>query len=270
MLEQESMWSEGIKSLAEELEMNKLFSQVEAAAKLGVSDRTLRSWLPYLRWIYYWRESELVQNGQFTRDGLIAMAQFQQSTRPIVMMFNPKTRKFMVDRSGKTKTKKQKPLNSVVDYASLVWVASGVYPNPEPFASEPTSPEVARVLSDQAAEAQDAQDIESEVIDGELEDDNVSTLLVFQTRSYAEELAQMADDVTTLVEDGKQSQMNLARSLRSRAVTEGEMLATIVTKAEVQSYQNARSKILEEAFGLVTPAATQVTQKEMKRQTKKV
>lgn len=256
---------ETIKAIEEEMNQSpegSLFSQAYTANLLGISDKTIRNWLPEIRWIYYWCEDKLIQNGQFTKTGVLALAAFQQKTRTLVFDQDAKTGKLKKDRKGKTKTIKNKNRVSVTEHAETTWAKNKVQPNSQPFVSDRTSPEVSEYLSD----------LEPEVVDGELEDenDNVSTLLVFQNRSYASELAELSEEVTSLVADGKQTQLNLAKSLVARGKAEGRMLATIVTRAEVQSYQNTRAEILEEAFNPGTAAVDQTPRKEMKRQTKKV
>ena len=253
--------NDAIKAEGGEMVDGAMLSQAEVAKRLGVSDKTIRNWMPEIRWIYYWCEDRLIQNGQFTRQGFYAIASFQNATRSLTFSINPKTGKLNKDKSGKTKTEKNKSKISISAYAQRMWALNKVEPNSQPFVSDPTSPEVSDYLSD----------LEPEVVEGELEENgNISTLMVFETRSYNDQLADISDDVTTLTQDSNQSMRNLANSLLKQGSAEGKMLGTMVGKSLVQSFAQAKNAVVQEAFTPVSGVTDQLPKQAMKRQTTKV
>ena len=127
----ESIFSQAFVLPDDNTSKKQFYSQAEVAAQLGVTDRTVRTWLFHLRWIYYWKESELVQNGQFTREGILAAIRFQDASRSTALVINPKTNKVSVNRAGKSKTRRQTPRMSIDDYALMVWAENNVAPNQE-------------------------------------------------------------------------------------------------------------------------------------------
>lgn len=259
---------EAIQNLIEGLEVNKIYSQPQVAAMLGITDKTLRGWIQHLVWIYYWKVDQLIQGSQFTSEGIRAMLYLQHFTRPMVPVINPKTKKFVVDRkSGKSRTKKQTPRTNLFQYAEEIWARSHVPPNPKPFSSTPSTPEVTELLKEKASATAQEQE-ELEVIDGEIE--NESTILVFGSADNNERLEEMVGNIVALAEDGQQSMSNLFKHVVGNAASQGKMLGTMAATAMVQEHQKAVQAGIQQAFGVATAAAPEPLSKEMKRQTKKV
>lgn len=251
---------DAIKAEGGEMINGVLLSQAEVAKRLGVSDKTIRNWMPEIRWIYYWCEDALIQNGQFTRQGLYTTASFQKATRSLTFSINMKTGKLNKDRSGKTKTEKNKNRVSTAIHAQAVWALNKVEPNSQPFVSDSTSPEVSTFLSDH----------EPEVIEGQLEEENVSTLMVFETKSYAAQLAEIEEEFITVIEDGKQSMKNFDIALLRQNAAEGTMLGKMAVKFKYENYVKAQQEGLTEAFNQGSDVTDQLPKQAMKRQTKKI
>lgn len=253
-------------SLQEEWEKGRVFSQAEAARKMGVSDRTIRNWMADYQYIYYWCLDRLLQNGQFTGQGLLALYGFQVHLGRKAIGF--KNGKPLKQKNGAPKLVPVKNRLTVLAYAEKIWGINKVPANPQPYVSGDLDPATKQAVKeiqannqsviDAEIEAETESEAEAEIpieyLDADFGDAaNTITTLVFSGPSgevLDGQLDDWQDDINSIVSSSEANLSGFTKQLLSKAAYDGRVLGTLSGKTLLASMQQAQASVLAQAAGI--------------------
>lgn len=256
--------TEMLEVLTKELERAELYSQKEAAAYLGISDRSLRTpwWNTQFNWVHYWCLDQLVQDGQYTWRGMVALCCFQRYCKKKFLKL--KNGKVVRNRNGKPAllVSNASQIMTVPEYAAKVWALNGIPPNPEPFHSGELDRESTKVIAEATTTATEQQleaDLDDAVIEGEILTPT-STALTFGNidQGWLEEFTDTQDgEVSTILANYSGNLGGLAQLILSKADHDGRVLGTLSGKQLLASMQQAQAEVIQRAAGIVDDSPVQ-------------